>query len=102
VTQSGLDLKTEDRANRHPGFFAIGDFPMMEQQVRTFYEKGPGKMNPFTVPRVSATWRGEYFHGVWAAGTGLRDTSACTRQSCHCHAWMILKLGLADVAIAVY
>lgn len=53
--QSKLDF---NKVNNHQMFIAIssaiGDFPMIEEQVRNYFAKGPGKMSPFTVPRISS------------------------------------------------
>ena len=102
VAQSGLDLEVEDPTRVATLVSsAIGDFPMTEEQVRTYWEKGQGKMNPFTVPRVSANMAaGNISMEFGLRGPGYGVTSACTTGNhAIATAWMMLKLGLADIAI---
>jgi 3-oxoacyl-[acyl-carrier-protein] synthase II len=103
VKQSGLDFSKED-LNRTATVVssAIGDFPMMEEQIKVFFERGPGKMNPFTVPRASANMASGLLsikYGI--AGPGFGITSACTTGNHSiAAAYLLLKAGLADVALA--
>lgn len=103
LAQARLDLEAVDSMRVATNVAsAIGDFPMTEQQIRTHFEKGPGKINPFTVSRVSANMAAGNISmefGLRGAGYGL--SSACATGSHSLAAgWMMLKLGLADVVIS--
>ncbi|MBN1481424.1 beta-ketoacyl-[acyl-carrier-protein] synthase II [candidate division KSB1 bacterium] len=80
----------------------IGDFGMIEDQIRAFLDKGPGKMNPFTVPRVITNMAS----GSIAMEYGFTGPSFCTTSACASSshaiatAYTYLKAGLADVIFA--
>ena len=80
----------------------IGDFAMIEQQVRGFYEKGAGKMNPFTVPRVVTNMAAANIaleYGLM--GPSFGTSSACaTAGHAIATAAMLLKTGQVDMALA--
>lgn len=103
IKQSEINLSTED-SNRFVTLVssAIGDFPMIEEQMKVFFKSGPGKMNPFTVPRVSSNMASAYLdmmHGLTGPSFGL--SSACaTGSHSIAIASLLLKSGLSDVAIA--
>ena len=80
----------------------IGDFPMSESQALTFHREGPGKMSPFTVPRVSPNMVSANISMEWGLkGPSFGITSACTSGS-HAIAMaaMLLQTGHAEVMIA--
>jgi 3-oxoacyl-[acyl-carrier-protein] synthase II len=103
IKQSGLDFSKED-SNRVATLVssAIGDFPMIEEQMKVFFERGPGRMSPFTVPRVSSSMASGYLgikYGLTGPGFGL--SSACTTGSHSlAAAYLLLKAGLSDVSLA--
>ena len=103
LAQSGLDLESENRDRiASVSSTAIGDFPMLEHEMKRFFDKGPGRTNPFTVPRVSTSMAAgniSLVHGLTGPAYGV--SSACSTGSHSiANAWMLLKLGLADVAFA--
>ena len=103
LCQAGLDLALEQ-----PGRVAtvvgsaIADFPLLEDQFRLYYNEGPGKVSPFTVSRVStnmAAGNVSLFFGT--TGPSFGTASACaTGSHALAVAWMLLRSGLADVAVA--
>lgn len=102
IAAAGLDLAQED-----PGRVAtmvasaIGDFPFMEEQMFKFFSKGPGRINPFTVPRVSTSMAsGNISLALNLTGPSYSVSSACaTGSHALATAWMLLRAGLADVAL---
>jgi len=70
--------------------------------MKRFFDNGPGRTNPFTVPRVSTSMAAgniSLVHGL--TGPAYGASSACSTGSHSlANAWMLLKLGLADVAFA--
>ncbi|MFC2155029.1 beta-ketoacyl-ACP synthase II [Acidobacteriota bacterium] len=102
ITHSKLDLQAED-PTRMASIVAsaIGDHPMVEQEMKKFFEKGTGKINPFTVSRASSNMAaGNVSMEFGLMGPGLGVASACaTGSHAIASAWMTLKLGLADVAV---
>jgi len=101
--QAHLVTENEDPARTGCLFASgIGDFPMSEQQAVTFHREGPGKMSPFTVPRVSTNMVSANIsleHGMKGPSLGL--SSACTSGS-HAIALaaLLLQAGQADVMLA--
>jgi 3-oxoacyl-[acyl-carrier-protein] synthase II len=103
VEQSGLVLGDLDplRVATVVGS-GIGDFEMIEDQVVVSKKRGPGKMNPFTVPRVITNMAGANI----ALEFGLNGPSFGTSSACatgaHAIAMAVLMLraGIVDVAIA--
>lgn len=103
IAHAKLDLSAED-----PGRIAslvasaIGDFPMLEEQMSIFLRRGPGRTNPFTVPRVSSSMASGNVSLVFGlTGPSFSVASACaTGAHALAVAWMLLKAGLADVAFA--
>ena len=75
---------------------------MLEDQIKLFFEKGQGKVNPFTVPRVSTSMAaGNIALEFDLTGVSYGVSSACaTGSHSLATAVMVLKLGLADVALA--
>jgi len=103
LTQSGIDL-----ASTPPSRVAtvvgsgIGDFEMMEKQILTVEKRGPGKVNPFTVPRVITNMASANIaleHGL--TGPSFGTSSACaTGAHAIAMAVLMLRAGIVDVAIA--
>lgn len=80
----------------------IGDFSLIEEQVQQYYNAGPGKMNPFTVPRVVTNMAAANVALEFGfKGVSLGTSSACASGS-HALALAALSLnaGLVDVVIA--
>ena len=103
LTQSGLDLEAEDRDRiASVTSSAIGDFPFLEHEMNRYFKRGSGRTNPFTVPRVSSSMAaGNISLKYGLTGPAYGASSACaTGSHSLANAWMLLKLGLADVAFA--
>jgi 3-oxoacyl-[acyl-carrier-protein] synthase II len=103
LAQSGLDLSNEDRSRiACIVSSAIGDFPMVEDQMNLVFAQGKNNVSPFTVPRVSTSMAAGNIaleYGLTGVSYGL--SSACaTGSHSIANALMILKLGLADVVLA--
>ena len=103
LAQSGLDLEAENRDRiASVASSAIGDFPILEHEMLRFFNHGIGRTNPFTVPRVSTSMAAgniSLVHGL--TGPAYGSSSACSTGSHSlATAWMMLSLGLADVAVA--
>ena len=103
IRQAGLDLKQVD-SSRVATLVAsaIADFPFLEAQMLHIFRKGPGKTNPFAVPRISTSMAsGNVALEYGLTGPGFSVSSACaTGSHALATAWMMLRLGFADVAIA--
>jgi 3-oxoacyl-[acyl-carrier-protein] synthase II len=103
LAQSGLDLEQEDSSRiACVVSSAIGDFPMVEDQMRVVYGQRKGGISPFTVPRVSTSMAaGNIALEFGLTGVSYGVSSACATGS-HSLATglMLLKLGLADVVLA--
>jgi 3-oxoacyl-[acyl-carrier-protein] synthase II len=108
ATQEALAQATLDRAAVDPSRVAcligsaVGDFPMLEEQITQFVRCGPGRMNPFAAARVSANMASgtvSMLHGL--TGPSFGAASACATGS-HSLAmgWLLLRAGLADVVLA--
>ena len=103
ITNAALDLEKEELTRIATVVAsAIADFPFVEQQMLNFFKKGPGRSNPFTVPRTSTSMAaGNIALQYGLTGPGFSVSSACaTGSHSLATAWMQLKLGLADVAFA--
>ena len=81
---------------------AIGDFPFLELQLKNVFESGPGKINPFSVPRIGTSMAsGNVSLHYDLHGPAQSVSSACaTGSHALANAWMMLRLGFADVALA--
>jgi 3-oxoacyl-[acyl-carrier-protein] synthase II len=81
---------------------AIADWPMVEGEIARIVTDGPGRTNPFTVPRVSTNMAsGLVSLHLGATGPGFGVTSACaTGSHSLALAWLMLRSGLADVVVA--
>jgi len=103
LAQSGLDLENEDRSRiACVVSSAIGDFPMVEKQMGTFFSDSKLTISPFTVPRVSTSMAaGNIALQFGLTGLSYGVSSACaTGSHSLATAMMILKLGLADIVLA--
>jgi 3-oxoacyl-[acyl-carrier-protein] synthase II len=103
LDQSGLDLKNEDPSRiACIVSSAIGDFPMVEDQMNLVFAQGKNNISPFTVPRVSTSMSsGNIALEFGLTGMSYGLSSACaTGSHSIANALMILKLGLADVVLA--
>lgn len=103
LAQAQLDLTVEDPSRiACLVSSAIGDFPMLEDQMNLFSEKGRGRISPFTVSRVSTSMAaGNIALEFGLTGVSYGVSSACaTGSHSLATAMMILKLGLADVVLA--
>ncbi len=103
VAQARLDVASVDpsRVATVAGS-AIGDFPILEEQIHQYFARGLGRTSPFTVPRVSTNMAaGNVSILLGATGPSFGTASACaTGSHALATAWMLLRSGLADVAIA--
>jgi len=103
LAQSGLDLDNEDKSRISCIVSsAIGDFPMVEEQMNNWFAGKRRMISPFTVPRVSTSMSAGNIaleYGLTGVSFGL--SSACATGS-HSLAtgMMLLKLGQADVVLA--
>jgi len=103
LAQSGLDLEKEDPSRISCMVSsAIGDFPMVEEQMNSFFMGSRRAISPFTVPRVSTSMAaGNIALEYGLTGVSYGVSSACaTGSHSLATAMMILKLGLADVVLA--
>jgi 3-oxoacyl-[acyl-carrier-protein] synthase II len=103
LKQSGLDLEREDKSRiACVVSSAIGDFPMVEEQMKSFFGTGKQFISPFTVPRVSTSMAaGNIALKFGLTGLSYGVSSACaTGSHSIATAMMTLKLGLADVVLA--
>jgi len=103
LAQSGLDLANEDRSRvACVVSSAIGDFPMVEEQMKRFYDDTRRTISPFTVPRVSTSMAaGNIALEYGLTGVSYGVSSACaTGGHSIATAMMILRQGLADTVLA--
>jgi len=103
LAQSGLDLEEEDPSRiACVVSSAIGDFPMVEDQMKSFYCSERSFISPFTVPRVSTSMAaGNIALEYGLTGLSYGVSSACaTGSHSLATAMMVLKLGLADIVLA--
>jgi 3-oxoacyl-[acyl-carrier-protein] synthase II len=103
LQHSGLDLKQLDPSRVATLVAsAIADFPFLESQMRHLFEKGPGKTNPFSVPRIGTSMAsGNVSLQYGLTGPAFSVSSACaTGSHALATAWMMLRSGMAEVAVA--
>ncbi len=103
LQHSGLDLQREDPARVATLVAsAIADFPFLESQMWHLFQKGPGKTNPFSVPRIGTSMAsGNVSLQYGLTGPAFSVSSACaTGSHALATAWMMLRSGMADVAVA--
>lgn len=103
LAQSALDLAAEDpeRIATIIGT-AIGDFAILEEQLWQYAQVGYNRINPFTVPRVSTNMAAAHVAMQYGfSGPSYGCASACaTGSHALANAWMVLRSGLADVALS--
>jgi len=103
VDHSGLRFETEDldRVATIVGS-GIGDFETVEKALEVMRKRGPGKMNPFVVPRVITNMAGANVAMEWGLkGPGFGTSSACaTGSHAIALAAVLLRSGMADVVLA--
>ena len=103
LAQSGINLDEEDRSRvACVVSSAIGDFPMLEQQMNSWFKSQRKTISPFTVPRVSTSMAaGNIALEFGLTGVSYGVSSACaTGSHSLATAIMILKMGLADTVLA--
>jgi len=103
LAQSGINLDEEDRSRiACVVSSAIGDFPMLEKQMNSWFEGKRRTISPFTVPRVSTSMAaGNIALEFGLTGVSYGVSSACaTGSHSLATAMMILKMGLADTVLA--
>ncbi|TAN63202.1 beta-ketoacyl-[acyl-carrier-protein] synthase II [bacterium] len=103
VRDSGLDLDRED-TNRIGVLIGsgIGSLRSVEDECRSYFEKGPEKMSPFMIPRLIVNEAA----GHVSIGLGLKGPNSCVATACasgsHAvgDAFRVIKYGDADVMVA--
>jgi beta-ketoacyl-acyl-carrier-protein synthase II len=81
---------------------AIGGLQSIEQAVITMREKGPRRINPFTIPRIMANGAAGLVAIKWGfGGPSYSIASACAAAADAIgQAWMLIRAGVIDVALA--
>lgn len=100
---SGLDLDKED-TNRIGVLIGsgIGSLRSVEEECRSYFEKGPEKMSPFMIPRLIVNEAA----GHVSIGLGLKGPNSCVATACasgsHAvgDAFRIIQYGDAEVMLA--
>lgn len=103
IRHARLDLEQVDRSRVATLVAsAIADFPFLESQFLHWFQRGPGKTNPFAVPRISTSMAaGNVALHYRLTGPGFSVSSACaTGSHALATAWMMLRCGFADVVLA--
>ena len=103
LEHAGLDLQQVDPSRVATLVAsAIADFPFLESQMDHLFRKGPGKTNPFSVPRIGTSMAsGNVSLQYGLTGPAFSVSSACaTGSHALATAWMMLRSGLADLAVA--
>lgn len=103
VRDSGLDLDKED-TNRIGVVIGsgIGSLRSVEDECRSYFEKGPEKMSPFMIPRLIVNEAA----GHVSIGLGLKGPNSCVATACasgsHAvgDAFRVIKYGDADMMLA--
>jgi beta-ketoacyl-acyl-carrier-protein synthase II len=81
---------------------AIGGLAAIETTVRTLMNEGPRRLGPFLIPMIMSNGAS----GMAAIDTGAKGPSFSVASACASSAdglgtaWLLLKAGMADVAIA--
>ena len=80
----------------------IGGIGFMEEQARVLHEKGPSRLNPFTVPFMIVDMAAGYTSIILGAkGPNLCITTACaTGTHCIGEAFKLIQRGACKMAIA--
>jgi len=102
INDAGLDLDKEDR-NRIGVLIGsgIGSLHIIEEEHKTFLEKGPSKLSPFLIPMLIVNEAA----GQVAIVFGLKGPNSCVATACatgtHAigDAFKILERGDADVMV---
>jgi 3-oxoacyl-[acyl-carrier-protein] synthase II len=103
IRGAGLELEREDRSRVGCVLgSAAGDYTFLEEQLLKFQEKGPGSVNPLTVPKVIPNMPASNVGiALGIHGPNLGVSTACATGS---HAvgiaLGILRQGYADVVLA--
>ena len=103
VKDAGLDLDKEDRSRIGCVIgSAAGDFHHTEEQYTRFLQRGPGSVNPLTVPRVIANMPGcNAATALGIHGPNMGISAACTTGTHSIGAALgLLRSGAADVILA--
>ncbi|HAB15812.1 MAG TPA: beta-ketoacyl-ACP synthase II [Verrucomicrobiota bacterium] len=103
IRDAGLNLQqTEPSRIATLVASATADFSFIESQMFHLFQNGPGKTNPFAVPRASTSMAaGNVALHFGLTGPGFGVSSACaTGSHALATAWMLLRAGFADVALA--
>jgi 3-oxoacyl-[acyl-carrier-protein] synthase II len=102
IQQSGIDFRNEDafRCGTMVGS-GIGGLSVFEEQHTTFQTRGPGRMSPFTIPKMianSATGTISIEYGLMGPNTAVA-TACSTAAHAIGDAFHTIKWDLADVMI---
>ncbi len=103
IEDAGLAITPENAAEIGVVFGSgIGGIGFLEEQARILHEKGPGRLNPFTVPFMIVDMAAGYTSiMVGAKGPNLCITTACaTGTHCIGEAFHIIQRGEAKACIA--
>ena len=103
MKQSGLTIQPES-AGRVAVILssAIGGLAAIESAVHTLAKDGPRRLGPFLIPMIMSNGAS----GMTAIDTGARGPSFSVASACASsadglgQAWLLLRAGVADVAIA--
>ena len=102
LAQSGLPI-TEENAHRVAVIVssAIGGIRSFQDAVKTIFETGPRRVNPFTIPMLMPNGAG----GLIAIDTGARGPNFSVASACASandgigQAWLLVASGTMDAAI---
>ncbi|NPV72035.1 MAG: beta-ketoacyl-ACP synthase II [Firmicutes bacterium] len=103
VSDAGLELQRLDaeRVGVHLGT-GLGSFALTEREMRTFFEKGPGRVSPTyfatVLPNMASAQIATCLGAKGYLGTTLTTCAAGTQAVGE--AAMVLRLGKADVMLA--
>ncbi|MCC6190392.1 MAG: beta-ketoacyl-ACP synthase II [Anaerolineales bacterium] len=103
LAQSGLEI-TEANAGRVAVLIAsaIGGVKAFQDAVRTIFETGPRRVNPFTVPMLMPNGAGGLVAiDIGAQGPNFSVASACASANDSIGlAWHLIRAGVVDAALA--
>ncbi|MBN3033081.1 MAG: beta-ketoacyl-ACP synthase II [Candidatus Saganbacteria bacterium] len=103
VEDAGLTISPENAAEIGVVFGSgVGGIGFMEEQARVLHEKGPSRLNPFTVPFMITDMAAGYTSIILGAkGPNFGVTTACaTGTHCIGEAFKLIQRGAAKAAIA--
>lgn len=102
IKNSGLDLEKEDRTRIGALIGSgIGSLHTVEQEAKTYYEKGPSRISPFLIPMLIVNEAS----GQVAINFGLKGPNSCVATACasgsHAigDAFKIIERGDADIMV---